>query len=150
MPSNELAFAAYMRAVDGVPTDKVGTILPNDLSKWASTGFVQLTVVGGSPSIEQPRFSPVVQVDVWGVSPNSPRPPWDLARDLVANIRWNIYNKTYENKVYATRTGYYGARVLTVYLTTEPAPVEDNRVDDGSGFARLQFDVMFNWTPAVT
>jgi hypothetical protein len=146
-PSTELVAIAWLKTLPGIPTTSVATTLPGDSSTWSELGFVQVSVVGGSPEIHNPRRSPVVQIDCWACNPNSEKTPWGKAGVLVETIVNATYLLELSNVTVSLTPAdtYDRARVLSAYPLTEPRRVPG----DEAGFARLQFDMALSWVVKV-
>lgn len=145
-PTNELVAVAWLGAsVPGIAAGQVATALPKDVTAWADQGFVQVTAIAGrAPNIDVPLRHPVFQLDFWANTPNSLKPPWNLANRLAELVRvateaWPNYGKTV-----TVKDGYLPARIQAVYLISEPSRVPD----DPSGFARYTADLAIDWVPA--
>ena len=139
-PTPDLVAVAWLKGVAGIPSGSVATTLPSDNTTWAASGFVQVTVVGGSPEPHMPLRVPVLSVDCWAVNPGSGRPPWGKAATLAELVR----DGTLAADVGRTVTlpvGGLTARVLSVYALSEARRILD---DDGS-YARFSLDVALAW-----
>lgn len=152
-PTNELVAVAWLsQRVAGLTADIVGTGLPKDTTKWADTGFLQVTAIpSGLAEVDVPIRRPRLQLDGWATAntsgtSSSIKPPWNLANRLLELVRIATED---------AQTGYYGAevtmpanyspaRVLAAYLITEPMRV----LDDPSGYARFTADLAVDWARA--
>lgn len=146
VPNSELVFEAWLKGIDGVPPNGVGTTLPGDNTTWAASGFVQYSVVGGSPGVYVPEREPVFTVDCWAVRLNSAKPPWGMANNLAETIVEACYQGVDETiptarVVTISRSGYEQARVQSAYPLTEPRRMPG----DEARFARYQFDLALFW-----
>lgn len=133
--------------------DIVGTALPSDTTKWAATGFLQVTAIpGGRPvDIDLPRRLPILQLDAWATAntsgtASSIKPPWHLAAQLIEYVRIATEDAQtgYYGKTIDIKTNYRQARVQAAYLVTEP----DKVLDDPSGYAHFTADLAVDWVPA--
>lgn len=140
-PSHELVAVAWLKTVDGLPTNQIATTLPADNSTWAASGFVQVTTVGGNPEHEMPMFGPVVQVDCWANNLNSQKPPWGKASHLAERIVWAAYAADQLGSL-TLGADFHQPRLMGVYALSEPRRI----TGDEAGFARIQFDMAFRWT----
>lgn len=138
-PNGEQVAVAWLRTT--LATTGVATTLPDDTT-WPANEFVQVTVTGGSPSVDVPRYSPVVSVDCWAVRPASRRPPWGQAAQLAERVRMATY--TSGGVALAMPDGYRPARVMSVEVVAEPRRVPS----DPSAYARWQVQIQVHWTPA--
>ncbi len=120
-----------------------GSDLP-DAANWPAEGFVQVTSgIGGSPSVNVPRRSPVVSVKCWARPPkNSRRPPWNEANALAERIRAGCFDAYHKPVGVTLPAGYPSAAVRTAYLLTEPRRLPG----DDSSYACFQFDMQLHWT----
>jgi hypothetical protein len=139
-PTAEMVTVAYLKTVENVPADKVATTLPADAASWKDSGFVQVTSTGGSPSIDVPLYTPVLQIDCWANNTNSQKPPWGQAGSLAGAVVYGIYRA--ETPALVLPAGFHGATVHTAHVVSEPRRVPDPE----AGFARYQFDISITWS----
>ena len=139
-PTAEQVTVAWLSTLPLLPTNGVATSLPADNSSWAASGFVVVTSVGGSPAVDTPIYSPVMQVDCWAGNVNSAKPPWGKAGQLAGAIEWATYGPSVQ-QVLDLPAAFYNARLLSVVATTEPRRIPS----DEAGFARVQMDLTVNW-----
>lgn len=143
-PNADLVAVAWVSTVTGVDPGQVATARPEDASKWKEKGFVQLTVVGGTPDRDTPIRRPVLSVDAWAVNPGTDKAPWGKA----FNLAELVVQGTYPLRPYlAARpvtmpAGYSGARVMTAEALSEPRRIEDS----SASYAHVQFDLLLTWT----
>lgn len=146
--TTELVAVTWLATISGITAAMVGTQLPEPAAdgtvSWASTGFVQVMPVGGSPGMYVPLSSPVVQIDCWATQSNSDLPPRAKANALAMAVWWAAQQNTGIETVLALRTGYAGARVMSAYLLGEPRPI----YGDPSDYARYTMNVAMNWIEA--
>lgn len=140
----ELVATAWLKTVVG---DIVATTLPKPAAdgtlSWASTGFVTLTVAGGTPNLYVPLREPVIGVDCWAVNPQSQTPPWNRAASLAEAIQAACYDHPAIPKLVALPSGYPAARVLSAYTAGEHRRVPD----DPSSYARYSIPgLVIVWT----
>ena len=143
-PTAEMMAVAWLKTVDGIPSDKVATSLPGDNSTWAASGFIQVSVAGGTPQSHVPLYAPVIQVDCWANNANSQKPPWGKAGHLAGAIQWATYSQGAQVGVLPMLDDFYDVRVTTVRCVSEPRRIPG----DDAGFARVQLDLEFSWTLA--
>lgn len=135
-----LAWLAGVAGLDDVPAD---TKTPTDDAALTTTGVLTVTPVGGSPAVDTPLRRPVVQVDAWALAPEAGERPWRRAGHLAELVVAGCYAAP--DVVARTVTlpaGYLGARVLSVYPTTEPRRLDDPE----DGMARYTVDLHVAWT----
>lgn len=145
LPNSELVTVAWLKSLDGIPTNGVGTTLPA-ASAWAADGFVQVSVAGGAPDRDLPVARPVMSVDCWANNPNSARPPWGKAAQLAEVIRAACYRM--QNDPDPTQqiltmhvAGYQRAVLYSAYWVSEPR----RRPADEARFARIGGDLQIHW-----
>lgn len=162
LPTNELVACGFLiGAVPGFTTAMVGTTLPQDVTKWYQTGFVQVSaVVGGTPDAYVPLNRPVVSVKCWGVnvkqSQNTAgqtqlsigeKPPWQITAQLPERIRGALRANTGASATVRTITmppnGFAHATVHSAYMLTEPK----RALGDLGSYACFQFELFLRWTP---
>lgn len=136
----EQVAVAWLKTLPTIPSDKVATSLPADSTVWGSTGFVQVTIAGGSPASSVPLYRPVVQVDCWAATTGSAKPPWGRAGSLAQAIVWATYR--FRGQVVNLGTDFAVASLLSVRPLSEPRRIPD----DEAGFARVQLDLELSWT----
>lgn len=146
--NTELVTAAYIRQriVDRYGVAVGGTLQgpgPDGILRWADTGFVQFTAVGGAIDQYVPLRHPVVSLDIWAANKGSKRPPWGKAYSIAETI----IAATFDTPGYDTHAvvslpdGYPDARVTAFSTTTEPS----RRPSDQSDYAHLGFEVAIAW-----
>lgn len=141
LPNTELVAKAWLQTLPGVPVGQINTTLPTDTSKWAATGFIQITSVGGNPGLYSPMRMPVVQLDFWAVSPSSEKAPWGKANNLAETVVAGCYIRELQEKI--VDLGSFGkAFVREAFPLTEPRRIPDEQSD----YARYQADFHFFWT----
>lgn len=143
-PHTELVAVAWVRGVPGIPAGGVGTTLPADASTWPE-GFVQVSVVGGSPDRDVPTRRSVVQLDCWAANRGS-KPSWGRANQSLEVIAHHCYGNTPSSAVPVQRrvtlpTGYLDARVLTAEVLTDPRRIPS----DEARYAHYSMDVLLTW-----
>lgn len=144
-PDGALVADAWLRLVSGLPASCIGPTLPDvkrtPAPPWATQGFVQHTVVGGSPATHVPVRRSVVQLDFWATTLDDRTPPWGRASALAETVLAATYGAA--NQLALTVPSGYDTPSLRVVLALqEPRKVRD----DGAGFAHFQFDAEFVWT----
>ena len=143
LPTSDLVAVAWLRGVAGLPAGGVATSLPSDATRWADEGFVQAQTVTGLADVDVPQWRrPLVQVDCWANAGASDSPPWNKAARLVELIRAGTEGAT--GRTVDLGASYRPARVLSVYLESEPRRIED----DPAGFARFTLDLHVDWVRA--
>lgn len=145
-PTNALVAVAWLgQRVAGLAPAMVATRLPRDLAAWADLGFVQASVVTGTPDVDVPIRRPLVQIDAWAHSPDGVKPPVNKAARLAELVRvaTELPTAKYSTPV-AMPANYAGAIVLSAFVVTEPYEV----TDDPSGFARISLDLELTWARA--
>lgn len=148
--NDELVAVAWLGSITGLSTQMVATQLPADVNSdgtaasWVQTGFITVSVVGGTPSAYLPEESPVMQVDCWATVPGSNKPPWWKAAALTRVIRratLDRYNIPRLLTITANGIAYPSAVVKTAYLATSFRRV----YDDAGDYARYQGDLALTW-----
>lgn len=148
--TTDLVAVAWLASLPGFSAAMVGSILPrpdaDGIVPWAQTGFVQATIVGGSPDLYVPLASPVIQVDCWATQSNSDLPPYAKAASLAESIRWACLDEANFQGAISVRSGYAQARVKSAYLLTEPRRVYGDEAD----FGRFLLNLTLNWVEVTT
>lgn len=144
----DLVAVAWIASIPGLVADGVATQLPADETKWAANGFVVVPVsVGGTPHSSIPVRRPVVQVETWATVPGSDRLPWNLANQLMEQIRFGTYDRGTFGRALSIRAGsvaYPAAHVLGARLMTEPRRIWSDLGD----FAGYTADLMLHFVAA--
>lgn len=145
VPNAGLVAEAFVGRILG-STELVGMSLPKNQSAWVERGFVTYTNLSGTPGLDLPVRNPVMRLDAWATTgtSGSSTPPWAKAYDLLEIIRDGVFGKIDQTPFSMTKPNYGQARMLSAYLTTEPAEVKG----DPSGFARVQADLALEWVVA--
>lgn len=154
LATSELVAVAWLGSIPAIETiggtQVVATTLPPDAgpdgkaAAWTKTGFITVTVVGGSPDVYVPEKKPVLQVDCWATRPGSSRPPWDQANALMETIRYATLQRTGFNRVLALSArgmAYPSAVVDSAYFLTEP----HRDYSDAADYARYLVDLQLIW-----
>lgn len=142
LPTAEQVAVAWAKTVDGIDPTKVATSLPADAEVWAATGFVTVSVAGGSPQTHTPLYGPVVRFDCWAANLGSVKPPWGRAGSMAEAIQFATYGFARLDVVPGPE--FARARVLSVYPLGSPFRVPG----DEAGFARVFIDLRLHWTVA--
>jgi hypothetical protein len=146
LPNTDLVGVAWLRRNPKL-SDKgigIGTVLPSDDAALRA-GFIQTTVVGGSPEEYVPIRRPVITVSAWAApaSPGSTKTPWPQAFQIAEWVWEQTHDAAHRNVTLTfSLPGYARARVFTVSALTEPRRVPG---DEGN-YARVDLDVQINWT----
>jgi len=141
--NNEAVAIAFLKTVPGINALKIATVLPADKAAWAASGFIQVTAVGGSPSMDLPQANPVLTVDCWANNGDSAQAPWGKAANLAENIRYALYtNPTFFGKQVDPGSQFALVRVLSAWFITEPRRI----TGDPNAYARFSFDLTLVWT----
>ena len=139
-PTPELVAIAWLTTIVG---DRVATTLPKDNSSWAASGFCTVTSAGGTPNLYVPLREPVMGVDCWACSPQSQKPPWNIAAGLAEAVQAACYDHPAIPQTVALPSGYPAARVLSAYTAGEHRRVPD----DPSSYARYSIPgLVIAWT----
>lgn len=154
LPTNELVAVAWLGSIPALQplggTQMVATTLPADVNAdgtvaaWTQTGFITVTVVGGSPDPYLPVKRPVLQVDCWATRPGSSKPPWGQANVLAETIRYATLQRLGFNRpltLTVSSVSYPGAVVISAYLATEFRRI----YSDAADYARYQGDLALTW-----
>lgn len=145
LPDGALVADAWLRLVSGLPASCVGPTLPaarrTPAPAWVAEGFVQHTVVGGSPVVDVALRRTVIQLDFWAVTLDNRNPPWGRASALAEAVLLAAYGTTHELAL-SVPAGFAVPRLRTVVPQSEPRKVRE----DAAGFARFTFDALFTWT----
>jgi hypothetical protein len=144
-PVTDMVAQAWLSSLPGLSAGMVGATLPQGDS-WASTGFVQVTVVTGAVDPYTGLRAPQVQVDCWARKPESAKPPWRQANQLAELVVAATVNGTGQQTILDLGVHYDAARVLSVRALGEPRRVVD---PDGS-YARYSVDLGVTWVRAET
>ena len=148
--TDELVAVAWIGSIPGLSTAMVDTQLPPDVdadgtpAAWINTGFVTVSVVGGTPNDELPVERPVMQVDCWATRPGSNKPPWMMAAMLSRVIRRAVLDRyTISRPLTPVINGvvYPKAVVTTAYMATSFR----RGYDDAGDYAHYQGDLALNW-----
>jgi hypothetical protein len=141
---------AWIGSIPGLSTDMVGTQLPpsvaddGTIAAWLSTGFVTVSVVGGTPGDMLPVNRPVLQVDCWTTKPGSSKPPWLMADAICRAIQratWDRYRISRPLTPALNGVTYPMAVVQSAYMATSFR----RAYDDAGDYARYQGDLALSW-----
>jgi hypothetical protein len=140
-PTTELVAVAWLKAAVPYLGARVATELPTDNTSWSASGFTTVGPAGGSPDIYLPVSKPVVSLDCWGVSPNSGKPPWNLAAQQAEEIRRAALAHASAPQAVSLPAAYRSARVMNVIPRSEPRRIPG----DAASYARFQMDLEIWW-----
>jgi len=144
-PDNTTVIGAWLRSIDGIPDNKINTVLPA-VSLWADTGFVQIVgTVGGSPWLDAPIRQPVVEIDTFGAHLNSEKPDWGKASALMNKIVVAGQDPTTSvDQVF--QIGDRHVRLISLWPISEVRkPLSGIDQADPASFARLMVDIEMMW-----
>lgn len=138
---------AWLRTLDGIPDNKINTVLP-DVALWADTGFVQIVgTVGGTPWLDAAVQEPVIELDTWGARLNTEKPDWGKASALMSIIRDAAQDATKSVGVIVT-VGTRQARIISLWPISSPRrPLLGVDQGDPASFARFMIDIQMIWHP---
>lgn len=144
LPGSDLVGVGWLKLLDGLPADRIATVLPKDDAPLR-LGFVRTMIVGGSPAPgEMPWRAPVITAECWAApQPGSVKLPWGVASNLAEIIVNGAYARTSQQRrivFTGSLADFIPAKVATVIPLTEP-----RRIEDPSGFARFDVDLLINW-----
>lgn len=140
-PNSELVGVAWVKSLAGIDPGQVAMTLPEVAATWESLGFVELTLVGGSPGRENALREPVFQVDAWANNGTSSKAPWGKAFTLAEAVLAGTYGEV-ARRTLVIPGNFTQARVLSAYALSEPRRIEDNN----ASYAHVQFDLQLVWT----
>lgn len=144
-PDGALVADAWLRLVTGLPASCIGPTLPtarkDPPAPWTTSGFVQHTLVGGSPGVEVPLRMSVMQLDFWAVTLDNRAVPWGVASGLAETVLAATYGPVLELDL-VVPDGFTAPKLRTVTALQEPRKVRE----DAAGFAHFQMDTVFTWT----
>ena len=147
-PNAELVCQAWLAAHTGIPAGLIAGSLPKATDQEPRTWERFLTaraLPAGSPSVElTEKRGSVLQVDLWAAKLRQARPLWGVALTMAESIRYATFRdaQTFGRPLEMPVSGYLPARVLSVYLVTEPTRVEG----DPSAYAHVTLDLAVDWT----
>lgn len=134
MSTSTRVVETWLQTLPFVDSAMVGPTLPADMSVWASSGFWQVTVVGGSPNVDLGTKEPVLEIACWAATPEATYPPFNRAERMATQVR---------DAALEARTQGLVDNVFLLGITplTEPMRIPDER----TGFARVSLQVMAWW-----
>jgi hypothetical protein len=158
--NDELVAVAWLGSIPGLSTQMVGTRLPADVvpdgqggetpAPWLKTGFLTVTVVGGTDDPWLPVSKPVIQVDCWAAVPGSNKPPWWKAARLATAVKratWDRDNIARPLHISVKGVTYPTAVVQSAYMTASFRRL----YDDAGDYARYTGSLALTWvTPSET
>lgn len=144
-PITDVVSQAWLQlAAPGVHVDDELPTVQNYPALRTVGAIRTVTIPGGGPEADVPMRHPVVTAECW-VAPSevTAKTTWNRAGQLAGRL----VAATYEPALMAVRLElpgeYADVRVHTVIALTEPT-----RVDEKSGWARLDLDLLFSWSVA--
>jgi hypothetical protein len=145
VPDSTTVLGAWLRSIDGIPDNKVNTVLPA-VSLWADTGFVQIVgAVGGSPWLDAPIRQPVMEVDTFGAHVNSEKPDWGKASALM-NLIVEAATDPATSVDRVIPIGSRFVRLMSLWPISEVRkPLSGIDQGDPASFARLMIEIEMMW-----
>lgn len=145
--NSEQVAVAWLKGVDGVPASGVATTLPTDNTTWATSGFVVVSVVGGSRHGYFALKTPVVRCDCWAVTLDANgnptgKPPWGKASQLSESVYAATLDEANVRRTLSLPGVLPDCRVIEAEVISEPQRLYG---DETNRTARLFFDLMINW-----
>lgn len=140
-PSNEMVAVAWLKAAVPYLGNRVATELPSDNSSWSASGFTTVATTGGTPNTEVPVNEPVMSIDSWGVTPQSGRPPWNLAAQPAEAIKAAAVEHGMIPRILTFPAGFNLVRVFSVIPRSEPRRINS----DAASYAHYTQDLEFRW-----
>jgi len=144
LPDDELVAMSWVASIPGFSPQMVATQLPADKSTWSATGFVTVSVVGGTPHPDLPLSQPVIQCDCYAVKPNSNKPNWLMAAALASALRYACWDRIGFPRlldISSNGKAYPSAAVRSAYMTIQPRRV----YADPGDYARYSTDIALVW-----
>ncbi len=139
--NSTLVVAAWINSIPSLRAGICATQLPDDNATWGTSGFITVQPVGGFRDVDLRTGRPVMQVNGYAVKPNTQRPPWHLANNLVTAVRDACELKSTVNRILTLPTGYAQARVESCYQVSE----ERRLYGDDASVAIYTADFQFHW-----
>ncbi|MGW6738660.1 hypothetical protein [Streptomyces sp. NPDC055013] len=138
--NDELVARAWLKTVAGLPVNQIGTIVPQDNTTWAASGFVQITVTGDASHKYYRLRRPVITAVCWAVAPGKQTPPWGKACDLaeaIAEACWSFEPSELSLGV----TGAPAVRTLQANIIQPPR----RAFGDAAEYAKYTVDFELIW-----
>lgn len=144
-PNSELVAVAYLKslALGASASFGVGTTLPEAKESWKD-GFIQVSVVGGSPDVDVPTRRPLLQIDAWVPSINSSKPQWGKANTIAEDVVASLFDGTAPSLKLSLGPSFKDAIVQSGYAVSEPRRISN----DPAGHARYTVDIVLTWVVA--
>lgn len=144
-PNSELVATSYLRSLSLGPSASfgVGTTLPEATASWKD-GFIQVSVVGGSPDVDVPTRRPLLQIDCWVPSINSSKPQWGRANTIAENVVAALFELNTLPPKLSLGPNFKDAIVQSGYAVSEPRRISN----DPAGHARYTVDIILTWVVA--
>lgn len=142
-PNAEQAGVAWAKTIPEVDASKVATKLPADVTKWASTGFVVVSNVGGSTPVGIEVRQSVLSFDCYWANPNSEKTPWGEARALAESVFHGFFIEDLFPQRFEIPS-FLPVSVRSGWTNTEPRRVPGSV----AGYAHVSFDATIAWCVA--
>lgn len=150
--TSAMAACAWFGSIPGLDPCMTGEQVPPDAepdgsdAPWvaAGLGFIEVTVVGGTPDPMLPVKRPVIEAKCWGVVPGSNLPPWGIASTLTEAIQyatWDRINCARRLDISINGAPYPPVSVQAAKVLTTPRRIFNDAADYG-GFS---LDVWMQW-----
>lgn len=142
-PTSELVVVTWLRQRVALAGAQVATALPSELP---AEGFITVAAVPSAALVDGGGRLSVLTLDAWAAPANGgSKPPWNRAAQLAEVVRNALASDVQVfGKLIDLGPDYFAARMLSLYMTTEPRRVNG----DPSAYARYTFDVAASWVMA--
>ena len=140
--SAEQVCVAWLKSLPELAGIGVAASLPA-LSAWGGVSFVTAgPSLGGIPNPYDPTRSPVIQVDCYAKSPNSSRPPWNVASQIAEAITDATYSAS-QNGILTIPGEYLSVKLFTAQPRSSPRRL----YGDVEALARYSVDICLTYSP---
>ena len=143
-PNSMIVVPSWINTISELRPGISATELPEDNSTWGASGFVVVSVIGGSRDIYINAGRPVVRLEVYAGVANKSRPLWGTANNVYqAIVAAHETPSTIQRQLTLSVRGksYGKARVMSCY----PLGEEQKKYDVDGDYACIWANWQFHW-----
>lgn len=146
-PNSLLVIPRWVNTIAELRDGICATQLPADASTWGTEGFVVARITGGYDDRDLPVGRPVVELASYAVKPDTGRPLWGVANNVLSAIVAATRDEDTLRRtltITANSVAYGTARVLEGYPLDEARKI----YGDHGQYAKMSQHFAFHWVAA--
>lgn len=136
-PNAELVAIYWLKALEDLPTNQIGTTLPAESDDFAENGFIQVRSQGGVQDNESFMQRSILTLTANGYNKDSGKIPWAKVNNLLMIVKEGMESGA---RVVTTPDAFNNARVFYVESVSDPQRV----VGDGA-VGKYRMRIRLHW-----